>query len=137
MEKLCQEMGFESRTYKPEQPEANRIAEKFMSMYFKILHAAIIDRKDPQIEVRRRLMNYRNTPHPSTRKAPSKLIMGRLPRTKIVTPIKPAKENYTKKQCYRIKRVETKGNNLETGTKKQPTEIPRLETNSSLNCKKE
>ena len=36
-------------------------------------------------------MNYRNTPHHSTGKAPNELIMGRLIRTKIVTPIKPAK----------------------------------------------
>ena len=36
-------------------------------------------------------MKYRNTPHHSTGKASSELIMGRLIRTKIVTPIKPAK----------------------------------------------
>ena len=83
-------MGFESRACTPEHSEANSIAERFMSVLVKIIHAAIKDKKYPHVEMRRRLMNCRNTPHPSTGKAPNELIMGRLLRIKIVTPIKTA-----------------------------------------------
>ena len=118
MEKLCQEIAFEVRAYKPEQREANGIADRLIPVLFKILHGPIIDGKYPQIEVRRHLMSHRNTPHPSTGKAPSELMMRRLLTTNVVTPIILSKGNYTKKQCYRTKRVETKANNLEAGTKK-------------------
>ena len=39
--------------------------------------------QDPRVEVRRRLMNYRNTPHPSTGKTPSELMMRRQIRTRV------------------------------------------------------
>ena len=83
--KYAKEMGFERRPCTPEHPEANGIAERFMSVIAKTVHAAIAEGKDPKIEVRRRVMNYRNTPHPSTGKAPSQLIMGRLLKSKIPT----------------------------------------------------
>lgn len=57
-----------------------------MSVFIKIIHTAIIDKTNPQVEVRRRLTNYRNTPHSNTS---SELIMGRLHRTKTVTTITP------------------------------------------------
>lgn len=61
----AKEMGFESQARTPEDTEANRIAETFMSVLVKIIQAFIINKKDPQVEVRRLLMNYRNTPHSS------------------------------------------------------------------------
>ena len=47
------------------------------------VHAAVAMGKDPQTEVQRRLLNYRNTPHPSTGKSPSELIMNRRLKTKV------------------------------------------------------
>jgi len=75
----------------PEHTEANGIAERFMAVLVKTVYAAIAEEKDPKMEVRRRLMNYRNTLHPSTGKSPSELIMGRPLKTKIAALIIPAK----------------------------------------------
>ena len=52
-------------------------------------HAAIAEGKDPKVEVRQRVMNYPNTPHPSTEKASSELIIGPLLKTKIPMIAKP------------------------------------------------
>ena len=49
----------------------------------KTVHAAIAAGKDVPTEVQRRLLNYRNTPHPSTGKTPSEMIMLRRTKTKI------------------------------------------------------
>ena len=57
-----------------------------MSVIVKTVHAAI----HPKVEVQRRVMNYRNTLNPSTGKAPSELIMGRLLKTKVPSLVKPA-----------------------------------------------
>ena len=54
-----------------------------MGVLVKTVHAAIAAGKDVQTEVQRRLLNYRNTPHPSTGKTPSEMIMLRRTRTKI------------------------------------------------------
>ena len=54
-----------------------------MGVLVKTVHAAIAAGKDVQTEVQRRLLNYRNTPHPSTGKTPSELIMLRRTKTKI------------------------------------------------------
>jgi hypothetical protein len=57
--------------------------ERFMGVLVKTVHAAVAMGKDPQTEVQRRLLNYRNTPHPSTGKSPSELIMNRRLKTKV------------------------------------------------------
>ena len=59
-----------------------------MATIVKVVHAAMAENKDPKIEIDRRLLNYRNTVHPSTGKTPSQLMMGRTIRTKIPTIIK-------------------------------------------------
>lgn len=99
----AKEMGFQSQACTPKHMEANSIAETFMSVLVKIIHVFITNKKDPQVEVRRLLMNYRNTPHSCTGKAPCKLIMGRLLRTKIVTPINSAKGELHQKTMHQDK----------------------------------
>ena len=64
------------------------MAERFMATIVKVVHAAMAENKYPKIEVDRRLLNYRNTVHPSTGKTPSQLMMGRTIRTKIPQLIK-------------------------------------------------
>ena len=49
----------------------------FMGVLVKVVHAAVASGQDPRVEVRRRLLNYRNTPHPSTGKTPADLMMRR------------------------------------------------------------
>ena len=79
----AKEKGFESRACTPEHPEGNSIAERFMGVLVKVVHTAIAQGRDPKEEVMRRLLNYRNTRHPSTGCTPAELLMNRRPRTKI------------------------------------------------------
>ena len=56
----------------------------------KVIHTALAEGRDPKVEVRQRLLNYRNTPHPSTGKTPAELLMSRRLRTKVPSLIVPA-----------------------------------------------
>ena len=84
----AKECGFKSKPCSPEHPEGNGIAERFMGVLVKITHAALAEGLDPKVEVQKRLLNYRNTPHPSTGYSPSQLMMGRRLKTKIPSIIK-------------------------------------------------
>ena len=100
------EMGFEPIFVSPEHPEGNGVAERFMATLVKTTHAAMAEGKDPKVEVRRRLLNYRNTPHPSTGVAPSQLMMNRPIRTRIPQIIK--NPSSSKLQEARLKDQETR-----------------------------
>ena len=54
-----------------------------MSVLVKVIHTALAEGRDPRVEVWQRLLNYRNTPHPSTGKTPAELLMNRRLRTKV------------------------------------------------------
>ena len=62
--RFARQWGFEIRPCTPEHPQSNGIAERFMRVLVKVVHAAVASGQDPKVEVRRRLLNYRNTPHP-------------------------------------------------------------------------
>ena len=74
-----------------------------MSVLVKTIHAAIAEGKDPTVEVRRWIMNYRNTLHPSTGKAPNELTKGRLLKTKILALIKTPENDIHKEAQVRDK----------------------------------
>lgn len=76
----AKEKGFELNPCTPDHNRANGIVERFMGVLGKTVHAANTAGKDVPTEVQRKLLNYRNTPHPSTGKTPSEMIM--LTRTK-------------------------------------------------------
>ena len=59
------------------------IHKAMMSSIVKVTHAALAEGKDPKTEVIKFLRNYRNTPHSSTGKKPSELMMDRDMRTKV------------------------------------------------------
>ena len=80
---FAKEQGFKPKACSPEHPESNGIAERFMSVLVKVIHAAVAEGKDPRLEVKKRLLNYRNTVHPSTGASPASLMMGREVRTKL------------------------------------------------------
>ena len=67
-----------------------------MGVLVKTLHAAVASNQDPKVEVRRRLMNYRNTPHPSTGKTPAELMIRRQIRTRVPVLMKSATEKVDK-----------------------------------------
>ena len=79
------------------------MAEKMMASIVKLVHASLAEGKDPRLEITQGLRKYRNTPHPSTKKTPSELMMNRQVRTKVPMYIPPstasnhkaAKENDT------------------------------------------
>ena len=89
-QRFASQWGFQKRPCTPEHPQANGIAERFMSVLVKIVHTAIASGQDPKVAVRRRLLNYRNTPHPSTGKTPAELMIKRVIRTRLPRMIQPA-----------------------------------------------
>ena len=90
--RYARECGFKSLRCSPEHPEGNGIAERFMRVLVKIIHAAMAENKDPRIEVQRRLLNYRNTPHSSTGASPASLMFNRQIRTKLPAVFKPSQD---------------------------------------------
>ena len=80
--------GFKSVKCTPEHPQANGLAEKFMSTIVKVTHAALAEKKDPKEELQKFLMMYRATPHSSTGKSPSELLQNRKLRIKVPGVIK-------------------------------------------------
>ena len=69
--------GFGSRPVIPAHLEGNGLVERFMGVLVKTIKLAEAENKDPKIEIKRRLMNYRNTPHTSTGVAPAELMFRR------------------------------------------------------------
>ena len=86
--RYAKQQGFLHTPCSPEHPEGNGVTERFTATIVKVVHAAMAENKDPKIEIERRLLNYRNTVHPSTGKTPSQLMMGRIIQTKVPKVIK-------------------------------------------------
>ena len=80
---LSKEQGFKIIHATTEHPEGNSIIERFIAVLQKIIHVVKAEGRDPIVEIRRRLLNYRNTMHPSTGKTPAQVMMKRYLRTRI------------------------------------------------------
>ena len=63
---FARSQGFHHRRTTSLHPEGNGLAEKFMGVLVKTIHTAQVDGVNPKQAVKRQLLNYRNTPHPST-----------------------------------------------------------------------
>ena len=83
------EVGFEVRPCTPEQPQSYGIGERFMGVPLKVVDAAVASEQDPRVEVRRRLFNHRNTPHPSTEKTPAELMIRRQIKSRLPAMMRP------------------------------------------------
>ena len=68
MEEYCQRMGFRHRITTPEDAQANGFAEAFVKVLVKLVHTAVVEKRDPKKAVNRYLMAYRATPHRMMRK---------------------------------------------------------------------
>ena len=77
-----------------------------MATLVKTTHAAIEEEKNPKVKVRRRVLNFRNTPYPNTGVAPSQLLMNRPIGTRIPQLIK--NSSNSKSQEARLKDQETR-----------------------------
>ena len=93
--KFAKQQGFTSRRCTPEHPRSNGIAERFMGVIKKTIHAAKAEGNDPRLEVQRLLINYRNTPHPSTGKSPAELVFRQAVRTRVPSMLKDAPNKVT------------------------------------------
>ena len=83
MEMYAKEMGFQMNPTTPNDPAANGFAEIFVKILYKLLHTAVAEGKDPQVELYTYLSHYRATPHPTTGLSPSEMLNHRKLRTKL------------------------------------------------------
>ena len=63
-----------------------------MEVLVKIVHMPVAGSQDPKLEVKMRMLNYRNTPHPSIGKTPAELMIRRQIRTRVPKLMKPTQE---------------------------------------------
>ena len=57
--------GFSLKRHTPEHLASNFIADSFMGVIVKVVHAVIAERKDSKVDIWKRLRNYRKTSHPT------------------------------------------------------------------------
>lgn len=77
MRKFAEYLGFKHRKVTPYWPLGNGECERFMRTVEKVLRTAKIEGKNWRQELFTFLRAYRNTPHPSTDKLPSQLLLHR------------------------------------------------------------
>ena len=67
----------------PEDAQANGFAEAFVKVMVKLVHTALVEKRDPRKMVNSYLMAYRATPHKVTGRSPAELLFNRKIRTKL------------------------------------------------------
>ena len=83
MKEYAKNMGFKMTPVAPDDPQCNGFAENFMKPLTKMIHAAIIEKKDPKSELHRFLLQYRATPHSTTDKSPAEMLFNRKIKTRL------------------------------------------------------
>ena len=106
----AKQMGFKTDQTTPYHPQANGLVEKFNRSIVKMIHGAIAEQKDPKMEVYKFLSNYRNTPHDTTGKCPSELLMNRTIRTKVPVfiPVPTGKAHKEARQADKLQKEKQK-----------------------------
>ena len=103
-------LGIEWKTITPLWPQGNAVVERFMKPIGKLLKTAEIENKNWKQELQRFLLQYRSTPHQTTKVAPSELLFNRkirgylpeLTHKKVINKHKMAKTNLEKKRIRTI-----------------------------------
>jgi len=80
---FCNEWGVRHRRVTPYHPQANSEIERLFKTVLKPIKAAVAEGKHWPTEMRKFLLNYRNTPHCSTNKSPASLLLSNPIRDKI------------------------------------------------------
>ena len=109
-------IGSKHHPITPRWPQANGEVEKFNQPLEKVIQAAIVEGKVWKQEIQRFLLQYRTTPHSTTKIAPCELLFnrpvrGKLPTLKrkgIVNKHKIARENEEKAQKYQKEYIDTR-----------------------------
>ena len=83
MSEYAKSMGFQMTPVSPEDPQCNGFAEVFMKPLAKVVHTAVVEKKDPKAAVQMFLMQYRATPHSTTGISPAELLFNRRIKTKL------------------------------------------------------
>ena len=83
MADYCEGMGFKHRITMPEDAQANGFTKAFLKVLIKLVHTAVLEKRDPKRSVNRYLMVYRATPHRITGKSPAELMFGRQIQSKL------------------------------------------------------
>ena len=71
------EIGAKMDISTPEHPQSNRMCKRMMANLVKIMHVNIAEGKEPAHSLQSFLREYQSTPHASTGKSLSRLLMGR------------------------------------------------------------
>ena len=110
---FAQDLNFKHRRVTPLWPQANGGVERFMKTLKKALRCAVAEKRNWREEIPRFLLNYRNSPHASTGKAPATLLFGRSLRTRL-----PQIPKIKKEEEIRNKDLKSKSRMKENADKK-------------------
>ena len=83
MEEYSKIMGFKLKPVSPEDPQCNGFAENFVKTVCKLLHTSVAENKDPKAQLYDFLMQYRATPHSTTKISPTEMLFNRKIQTKL------------------------------------------------------
>ena len=81
--KFAKREGFEHHICTPENPQANGFVEVFQKVLVKMVHTAVVEKKDPRKVIHKYLASYRAAPHKTTGKSPYELMFNRKMKTKL------------------------------------------------------
>ena len=86
--KYAKRKGFKHHICTPENPQANGFVEVFNKVLVKMVHTAVVEKRDPRKVVQSYLAGYRAAPHKTTGKSPYELMFNRPMQTKLPRLIK-------------------------------------------------
>ena len=81
--RYAKRMGFKHHICTPENPQANGFVEVFQKVLIKMVHTAVVEKKDPRKVIHRYLASYRAAPHKTTGKSPYEMMFNRKMVTKL------------------------------------------------------
>ena len=141
--RYCQALGIKHEFSTPYWPQANGEVERFNQPLEKVLQTAVVEGKVWRQELTRFLLQYRTTPHCTTKVAPSELlfnrkIRGKLPEISkkiVVDRHKEACENEAKSQVYHKRYADQRRHAKESPIKIGDTVLVKQKRNNKLSSR--